>query len=104
MQMLAFCYPALAVSTICCIWAAYLRVCRGRVLRDRVTFMLWTMANQIRHGRRPSAGPPTGKSRAVRVADKWPAAVGTFSSAEMAHGRHQVARAASLNNHGTLTH
>jgi hypothetical protein len=61
MQMLAFCYPVLAVSIIYCTWLSYRRVQfrRGRVLRDRVTFMLWTMANQIPHGRQPSARPAT---------------------------------------------
>jgi hypothetical protein len=61
MQMLAFCYPVLAVSIIYCTWLSYWRVQlrRGRVLRDRVTFMLWTMANQIPQGRLPSARPAT---------------------------------------------
>jgi hypothetical protein len=59
MQLLAFCYPVLAISTIYCIWLAYrrARLRRERVLRDRVTFMLWTVGNQIPQSGLPSAGP-----------------------------------------------
>lgn len=47
MPMLAFCYPVLAISLISCLWLAYRRAevrRRERALRDRVTFLLWTMA------------------------------------------------------------
>jgi hypothetical protein len=99
MEILAFCYPTVAVSLIYCIWAAYLHVRRGRILRDRVTFMLWTMANQPRHGGNLPRLPAT-TSRPARVSDKW-SAVGAFSF-EMAPGNHPSARVPSWNNHGTL--
>lgn len=41
--------PALAVSTIYCIWHTYalwLRLQRAQVLRERVAYMLWVMANE----------------------------------------------------------
>jgi hypothetical protein len=53
MHMLAFCYPVVAISIIYCVWRAYRRVelrRRERVLRDRVTFLLWTMAQRIPPG------------------------------------------------------
>jgi hypothetical protein len=79
MQMFAFCYPVLAVSIIYCAWLSYRRVqlCHGRVLRDRVAFMLWTMANQIPQDQPPACaapdaapdcGVPAGAQRG-----RWPA-------------------------------
>jgi hypothetical protein len=68
MQMLAFyysvLYPVLAVSMIYETWLSYRRVQlrRERVLRDRLTFMLWTMANQIPQCAQPSACPATDAS------------------------------------------
>jgi hypothetical protein len=61
MQMLAFCYQVLAVLIIYCTWLSYRRVQlrRDRVLRDRLTFMMWTMANQIPHGRLRATRPAT---------------------------------------------
>ncbi|MCS6852112.1 MAG: hypothetical protein NZ700_13200 [Gemmataceae bacterium] len=47
---LAQAMPTLAVAVIYCIWhraSVYLRARRERVLRERVTYMLWVMANQI---------------------------------------------------------
>jgi hypothetical protein len=49
MPMLAFCYPALAVSLIYCIWLAHERAefrRRERVLRDRVAFLLCMAGKQ----------------------------------------------------------
>jgi hypothetical protein len=48
MQLLAFTYPTLAVSTIYCIWQAYRRALaqRERVLRERVAYMLWVLAER----------------------------------------------------------
>ena len=47
MQIFAFCYAVLAVSSIYCLWHASLRhqLRRERVLRERVAFLLWTVAN-----------------------------------------------------------
>jgi hypothetical protein len=49
MQMIAFSYPTLAVSTIYCIWLAYRRAVlqRERDLRERVAYMLWIIANRM---------------------------------------------------------
>ncbi len=49
MELLAFSYPTLAVSAIYCLWNMYfrLRLRQEQTLRERVVFMLWTMANQI---------------------------------------------------------
>lgn len=46
MQIFAYCYAVLAVSSIYCIWHASLRhqLSRERVLRERVAFLLWTAA------------------------------------------------------------
>jgi hypothetical protein len=65
MQTLAFYYPVLAISTVYCIWLAYRRaqLRRERVLRDRVTFMLWAMANQVPQGGRLSAHRAAGAVR-----------------------------------------
>jgi hypothetical protein len=43
MQIFAYCYPVLAVSSSYSIWHAYLRhqLRRERVLRQRVAFLLW---------------------------------------------------------------
>jgi hypothetical protein len=49
MQPLLFTLPTLAVSTIYCLWAAYLRQQsqRRRVLRDRVAYLLWVVAERV---------------------------------------------------------
>lgn len=42
--------PTLAVAAIYCIWSRafyYLQLRRERLLRERVTYMLWVMANEI---------------------------------------------------------
>jgi hypothetical protein len=41
--------PTLAVSAIFCIWHAYqkARLRKERILRERVAYMLWVMANRI---------------------------------------------------------
>jgi hypothetical protein len=42
--------PTLVVSTIYCLWQAYERERlrqRERVLRERVTYMLWVMARAV---------------------------------------------------------
>jgi hypothetical protein len=46
MQLFAFTYPTLAISAIYCIWQAYRRALalRERVLRQRVAYMLWVLA------------------------------------------------------------
>jgi hypothetical protein len=48
MQVFAYCYAVLAVSSIYCIWHASLRhqFRRERVLRERVAFLLWEAAGQ----------------------------------------------------------
>jgi hypothetical protein len=48
MQLFVFTYPTLAVSAIYCIWQAYRRVLalRERVLRERVAYMLWVLADR----------------------------------------------------------
>lgn len=49
MQALVCTVPTLAISTIYCLWhlqAAWLRR-RERVLCDRVSYMLWVMANLV---------------------------------------------------------
>jgi hypothetical protein len=45
-------FPTLAVSVIYCLWQAYRlsRLRRERVLRERVTFMLWVMAHELEEG------------------------------------------------------
>jgi hypothetical protein len=43
-----FSCATLAVSAIYCIWKVYFR---QRVIRDRVTYMLWVIANQRRANR-----------------------------------------------------
>jgi hypothetical protein len=52
MQMIAFSYPTLAVSTIYCIWLAYRRALlqRERTLCERVAYMLWVLANRMSTG------------------------------------------------------
>jgi hypothetical protein len=52
MQMIAFSYPTVAVSTIYCIWPAYRRALlqRERALRERVAYMLWVLANPMSAG------------------------------------------------------
>ena len=41
--------PTLAISTIYCLWYAYqrTRLQQQRVLRERVAYMLWVVANQM---------------------------------------------------------
>ena len=48
MQLFVFTYPTLAVSAIYCIWQAYRRALalRDRVLRERVAYMLWILAQR----------------------------------------------------------
>jgi hypothetical protein len=48
MQAFYTSYMALAVSTIYILWRNYssARMQHERTLRDRVTYMLWVMANQ----------------------------------------------------------
>jgi hypothetical protein len=43
-----FSCPTLAVSAIYCIWKVYLRAQQKlqRTIRDRVTYMLWVIANE----------------------------------------------------------
>jgi hypothetical protein len=43
-----FSIPTLAVSAIYCIWKAYFRVQQRlqQIIRGRVTYMLWVVANQ----------------------------------------------------------
>ena len=52
MQMIALWYPTLAVSATYGIWHAYFRhrLRRQRVLRDRVTFLLWKTADTALDG------------------------------------------------------
>lgn len=47
MYLFPFCHQALAVLTIYYIWNIHLRAWlrRERILRERVTYMLWVMAN-----------------------------------------------------------
>jgi hypothetical protein len=49
MQMIAFSYPTLAVSTIYGVWLAYRRALlqRERTLRERVAYMLWVLASRM---------------------------------------------------------
>jgi hypothetical protein len=49
MQPLFNSFTALAVSVIYLAWRAYAQAQMQRVqtLRERVTYMLWTMANQV---------------------------------------------------------
>jgi hypothetical protein len=49
MQLFAFSYPTLAISSIYCIWQVYLRAQLRRecVLRQRVAYMLWVAANRM---------------------------------------------------------
>jgi hypothetical protein len=49
MAALATTFPLLAVSSIYCLWRAYLvdRLRRERTLRRRVAYMLWVAAGQI---------------------------------------------------------
>jgi hypothetical protein len=50
MEMLSHTMPTVAVATIYCIWSrayVYLKQQRLKVLRDRVTYMLWVMANEV---------------------------------------------------------
>ncbi len=49
MQLFVLSYPTLAVSTLYCIWQAYRRawLVRERILRERVTYMLWLMATRF---------------------------------------------------------
>jgi hypothetical protein len=46
MQLFVLTYPTLAVSAIYCLWQVYQRaiVLRERVLRERVVYMLWILA------------------------------------------------------------
>ena len=48
-QPLVTAMPTLAVAAVYCCWTLYLAVLkqRDRRLRERVAFMLWTMANEI---------------------------------------------------------
>jgi hypothetical protein len=48
MQLFAITYPTLAVSAIYCIWQVYRRALalRERVLRERVAYMLWVLAER----------------------------------------------------------
>jgi hypothetical protein len=47
MQPILASVPTLAVTTIFYVWSAYrrLQLQRERVLRERVAYMLWVMAN-----------------------------------------------------------
>jgi hypothetical protein len=49
MHVFVFSYPTLAVAATYCIWQAYVRAAlqRHRLLRERITYMLWTMAHRI---------------------------------------------------------
>jgi hypothetical protein len=49
MQGLPYWLCTLAVVGIYCIWRVYVQaqVRRQRTLRERVTYMLWVMANQV---------------------------------------------------------
>jgi hypothetical protein len=50
MQPFACAIPTLAVSTIYCLWSFYvqqLKWRRDRLLRERLAFMLWTMAQEV---------------------------------------------------------
>jgi hypothetical protein len=49
MQLISFTAPTLVVSTIYCIWNAYARLQtrRVRVLRERVSHMLWVAATEV---------------------------------------------------------
>lgn len=49
MHMVAFCHPAFSVVTLYYIWHIYRQTWlqRERVLRERVTYMLWVMANRV---------------------------------------------------------
>jgi len=49
MQPIVCSAPTLAVAAIYCIWRAWaeVRIRRERLLRERVTYMLWVMANEI---------------------------------------------------------
>jgi hypothetical protein len=51
-----FSIPTLGVSAIYCIWKVYFRAQQRlqQIIRDRVTYMLWVVANQRRakQGRR----------------------------------------------------
>lgn len=49
MQPFLVSVPTLAVSAIFCIWQAYRlrRLRRERLLRERVAYMLWVMANRV---------------------------------------------------------
>jgi hypothetical protein len=49
LQPIVTALPTLAVATVYCFWNVYYAVQkkRERRLRERVTFMLWEMANQI---------------------------------------------------------
>ena len=50
MQLVFSCLPTLAVSAIYCIWYSYQMERRrlDRVLRERVAYMLWVAADQIK--------------------------------------------------------
>ena len=49
LQPIATALPTLAVAAVYCFWNVYLSLHkqRNRRLRERVTYMLWEMANQI---------------------------------------------------------
>ena len=49
MHPLASSVTTLAVATIYCIWRKYtdVEVQRGTMLRDRVSYMLWVVADQM---------------------------------------------------------
>ena len=49
MHVFAYSIPTLAVASIYCIWRSYneLWFRKHVTLRERVTYMLWVMANEI---------------------------------------------------------
>jgi hypothetical protein len=48
MNLFLFAYPTLAIAGIYCLWQFYYRdrIRHVRILRERVAFMLWTLAQQ----------------------------------------------------------
>jgi hypothetical protein len=49
MDMFAICYQSFAVLSIYYFWNAYVqaRLQRERTLRERITYMLWVMADRV---------------------------------------------------------
>jgi hypothetical protein len=58
-------FPTLAVSIIYCLWQGYRlsQLRHERVLRERVTFMLWAMAHELEEGDSIIAPWQTGPRR-----------------------------------------